>query len=370
MKDIKEVLKKDIPLLMNDSSFWDHSFLSISKHRLWSHYHNPTCSDDDIVLLLAYIEDELVGYMGVYTDFIQIGNSTQKIAWLSTWWVHPKTKGTGIGRSLLNTMYTKQNGRIGISQFTESAKRVYDKSGYFVNLKSSEGVKAVLRSNLSFIIPIKLPRLRFLKPLLRASDCLLNFVINTRLLLCDSNLQRKLNKVSLEYLPFPDAEARALINQYAKKDISAKSNAFFSWLKAYHWVYEAPLLKMTDKSRYAFSMYDASFEYYYIKISALSQCLGFLVLQKRATTLKVLFTYFDENKHAKLVMNVINKHAIKLNIREIICYEPELVKVFLKSKLFLYKRKRLKQSILSKSYGVDDFSELRVNFGDGDCCFA
>ena len=41
-----------------------------------------------------------------------------------------------------------------------------------------------------------------------------------------------------------------------------------------------------------------------------------------------------------------------------------------KSSIFLYKTKKIKQSIISKEYNVTDFSNVRMNFGDGDCSFA
>lgn len=370
MQEIRELYKKDIPQLMEDTAFWTHPFLAVSKHRLWSHYHNPTCADQDIVMLLAYIDGELVGYMGAYTDFIQLAGDKQKIAWLSTWWVHPKTKGTGIGRLLLDTMYEKQEGRIGISQFTASAKRVYDKSGYFVDLKSSPGIKAVLRSNLSFIIPTVLPKLQFLRPFLHFADATLNLAINMRLWFCQRRIQKKYAAVSVDYLPFPDPEVRELIDTYGQRDIAHKSDAFFNWLKTYHWVYEAPLLANTKKERYMFSMYDQSFGIYFVKIKENERCVGFIVLQKRATTLKVLFTYFNAQKQGALVAAIVKQHAIQLNIREIICYDEAIVSDLAKSSLFLYKNKKIKQSIISSSFGSDDFSAVRVNFGDGDCSFA
>jgi len=69
---IKKILKKNIPELLNDNKFWSNSFLSITKHRLYSHYLNPYLDDNDVVLLLALKNGEIVGYMGVFVDYINI----------------------------------------------------------------------------------------------------------------------------------------------------------------------------------------------------------------------------------------------------------------------------------------------------------
>ena len=68
MISIKKIYKKEIPNLLEDKDFWNQSFLAISKHRLYAHYKNPTAVPDDVVLLLAYLNDELVGYMGVFMN--------------------------------------------------------------------------------------------------------------------------------------------------------------------------------------------------------------------------------------------------------------------------------------------------------------
>jgi hypothetical protein len=368
--EIKKIYKKDIPNLLSNSDLWNNTFLSISKHRLYAHYKNPNLEENDIVLLLSYVNNELVGYMGVFIDKIKIANQTQKIGWLSTWWVHPKTKGLGIGREILNIMYAENNGKIGISQFTPSAKRVYDKSGYFTNLKESKGIKAVLRSNLTFVIPTLFPKTKQLKTIFNQIDRVLNFFINFKLTIQKSIISKKLKNITIEYLNIIDDETLNLINQFNKNDIANKGKDFFEWLKAYNWVQKAPLLHLTNKNKYNFSTYDHEFEFSLIKIIKENSCIGFIVLQKRNYVSKVLFTYFDSSRFANEISQIIVLQAIAQNTREIICYDESINEILKRSSIFLYKTFKLKQSIISKAFDKEDFSDKRVNFGDGDCSFA
>lgn len=370
MTEIRKIYKKDIKGLLDETSFWNHEFLSISKHRLIAHSKNPNSDDNDIVLLLAYVNNELLGYMGVFIDNIRIDGVEKKIGWLSTWWVHPKTKGSGIGREILNTMYEENKGYIGISQFTPSAKRVYDKSGYFTTLKNSRGIKAVLRSNLTFVIPALFPKLKKLEFLYKSIDAFLNIFINCKLFVQKFFFTRRLFDIRIEYLNSIDSEVRSIIDKYNKNDISYKSDAFFEWLMAYKWVQKATLLELTEKSNYEFSMYDREFDISFIKIKKGAECIGFVVLQKRNFVSKVLFTYYDENKHSSIVSDIIKLENICRDTREIICYDDAICDNFRKSSLFLYRTKKLKQSIISKAFNKTDFSDHRMNFGDGDCCFA
>ncbi|MFT7251741.1 MAG: hypothetical protein ACI9FW_001484 [Flavobacterium sp.] len=370
MIEIKKIYKKDIPELLSNKDFWNHSFLSISKHRLYAHYKNPNLEDNDIVLLLSYLNNELVGYMGLFVDKIKIDNTIKKIGWLSTWWVHPKTKGTGIGREILNTMYKENNGQIGISQYTPSAKRVYDKSGYFTLLKESIGIKAVLRSNLTFVLPIIFPKTKKLSLLINQLDNIINFFVNIKLSLQKIILTKKIKNTSIEYLNILDDESLNIINQFNKNDISVKDKAFFEWLKAYNWVQKAPLLNFTNKYKYEFSIYDNEFEFSFIKIIEKDICIGFIVLQKRNYVTKVLFTYFDNIINTSIISNIIKLQAITQNTREIICYDKAICNELKKSNLFLYKTKKIKQAIISKEFNKTNFDTVRMNFGDGDCSFA
>jgi hypothetical protein len=370
MIEIKKIYKKDIPSLFINKDFWNHSFLSISKHRLLAHYNNSVCKDDDIVLLLAYLNDELVGYMGVYMDNIILDSVEHKVGWLSTWWVHPKTQGSGIGKQILNTMYNLNDGKIGISQFTPSARRVYDKSGYFVNLKENIGIKAVLKSNLSYLLPMKFPKLKALKSPLSIIDYLLNSIISIKLFYFKFKLKSKLKNITIEYLNKIDDETLLLINKNNKNHLSNKTPVFFEWLKSFHWVQEAPLIELTNKNKYEFSIYDKSFNFYLIKIIENNECIGFIVLQRRNVTIKVLFSYYSDVTTASTISDIIKLHCIHQQIHTVICYDINICKNLNNSNVFIYKREKIKQSILSKKYNKTNFDEIIMNYGDGDCSFA
>lgn len=366
---IKKILKKDIPELLNDTSFWRHSFLAVTKHRLYAHYKNPNSEDNDVVLLLAYLDDELVGYMGIFIDIITINNKAEKIGWLSTWWVHPKTKGKGIGRNILHTMYDSMDGRIGVSQFTPSAKRVYMKSGYFNPLKTNNGYKFVFRSNSDVVLPLMNKKFAAITPLLSFTDSCINVLANTKLAIHNYAIKSKLKNTSIEYVNYIDEGLKQFIKLHSKTHLSQKSAAFFEWLKAYHWVQEAPLKSLTTFKDYEFSMNAENFNIYFIKITHKNKLIGFIVLQRKNTLAKVLFAYY-KNGLEQIVARVITLHVIKLNIKELVCYDASINTKIIASSSYLYKRKKVKEAIISKVFKEADYSKYHYNFGDGDCCFA
>lgn len=370
MIEIKKILKSNVPSLLLDTTFWQNPFLSISKHRLYAHYKNPLLEESDLVLLLAYLNDNLVGYMGVYLDRICIDGSYQKIGWLSTWWVDPSSKGSGIGRKILEKMYIESNGQIGISQFTSSAKRVYDKSGFFEPLQTNIGIKAVFRSNIAFIITTVFPITNKLKSIFHLMDVFLNTFVNSKLFFQGFFIKNALKNIEIEYLNFIDYDTNQFISKLNNLDLTAKDSAFFEWLKAYQWVQKAPLINLTNKNKYAFSMYAKDFDIFFVKILENGICIGFVVIQEKNNTSKILFTYFDNNAYSNIVTNVIKLHLITQSTREVICYDVAICAELKKSKIFLYKSKKIKESIISKVFKISKLDNFRFNYGDGDCSFA
>ena len=366
---IKKVFKKDITEYIQNTTFWNQSFLSITKHRLYSHYMNPNCDDDDIVLLLAYLDNELVGYMGVFIDVIKIKGNNQKIGWLSTWWVHPKTKGTGIGRKILKTMYDSLDGKIGVSQFTPSAKRVYAKSGYFNVLKENKGYKFVFRSNLSIVLPLLNDKMRKVKPFFKLMDDVINIPVAVKNSFHMFILKKNINNVYIEYLNNIDNELKSFIQDQSVNHLSQKSLKFFEWLKAYHWVQESPLIKLCDKKRYQFSMGSEKFNIYFVKITKNNMLIGFLVIQRKDHLMKILFVYYLDRYNDTLA-KLILLHAFKLKIKELVCYDEKINNIIKSSSTYLYRRPKIKESIISKVFEEDNYDLYELNFGDGDCCFA
>ena len=365
---IKKIFKKDIPKLLNDNKFWSNSFLSITKHRLYSHYLNPNLKDNDIALLLAFSNKEIVGYMGVFVDIINVNNRNEKIGWLSTWWVHPKTKGSGIGRSLLSSMYKNFKGKIGVSQFTPLAKRVYDRSGYFKTLQKSFGYKFVFRSNLDIVIPLINYKFNRVKNLLSFFDFILNIPIQIKNNFHKMNLNLG-KEIKIEYINYIDENLIDFIKKQKLKNLSNKNTSFFNWLKAYHWVQESPLINYTNDENYFFSMNSVNFNIYYIKIFKSDKLIGFLVLQRKDHQIKVLFLYYEKS-NSNYISKIILLHCFKLKTKELICYDDK-VNLKIKSSLnFIYYRSRIKESIISKNFGDNDYSKYKIHLGDGDCCFA
>ena len=369
---LKEVSKNNLEKIINNDAFWSHDFLIGTKHRFYCHTMNPAASEEDIVLILAYLNDRLVGYMGIFMDYINLSNKKTKIGWLSTWWLHKDSAGKGVGKQMLSRMYEIQNGKIGISQFTPSAKRVYTKSGYFNDLNTLHGCKLDIRLNSTYLLPSIIPSLSKILPLLKFLDSTFNLIISLRLQLARSVYHKKLNNYSIDYHSVIDNRISSFINENNGNPLCIRDKDFFEYLKAYHWIQESPLKNKIKRTYdYFFSDYNKKFNIYLVSVSNnQNKLVGFYCLLRKDFDLKVMQVYYL-NEEVEIICNSILLHAIDLGVTTIITYDRLLSKKFKTSNLSKFRfKKKFRESIISKSFGDHDYSKYNFQYGDGDCSFA
>ena len=105
MIDIKLLNKKLLIEFINHSNYNTLDIVPITEHRALSQIQNPRLHENDILLLLAYKEKELVGYLGVLPDKINFNNKFEKCGWLSCLWVKPEQRGFQIAKLLLDKCF-------------------------------------------------------------------------------------------------------------------------------------------------------------------------------------------------------------------------------------------------------------------------
>ena len=139
--EIKCYNKKDLTKLISCNIFWKKYNLPITKYRALSYINNPRADKDDILLIIAYEKDSIIGYIGVVPDLIIVNGKEYKVGILSTWWVHPGKIKSGIGAILLLKPFNLYNNSLFVSGFTRKAEHVFRKLNKFYSIKSSYGLE-------------------------------------------------------------------------------------------------------------------------------------------------------------------------------------------------------------------------------------
>ena len=120
---------------LNEREIFNTDNHPITYQRAISYINNPRLDEDDIILVIAKSGRQLCGYIGIIPDYIFAKNKI-KIGILSSWWVNPKFKNTGIGYIILLNASKSYDDKVYVSDFSKIAGAVYSKTKIFKRLES------------------------------------------------------------------------------------------------------------------------------------------------------------------------------------------------------------------------------------------
>ena len=338
----------------------------ISRHRAISHIRNPRVEAEDIIMVMAYEEEKMTGYLGVFADQVFLNNQSLKAGWLSCMWVDPEMRGKGIAKKLLHKVLESWDQRILVTEFTKAAKGLYDRSDAFQDLKQSKGIRGYLRLDFEGIIPRKSPGLTRFKPIFRFSDAILNLVNQPRL-----KLSQKDPNIIWTYINHIDQELADFIHSRQSNQLTSRKAEDLNWIIKHPWVLSAPQKDDISK-RYHFSALDKRFEVLNLRLkNKQGGLVGYMMLTIRGNYLKVPYFYVEKefiNSAALIILN----HMIEAGLRIITVFHPPLVKYFKQNpQPFIHLRKAYRNYIISKVFSEHQNaqSEIHIQDGDADCAF-
>ncbi|MCB0838088.1 MAG: GNAT family N-acetyltransferase [Bacteroidetes bacterium] len=364
--DLKTLNPSQLERFIHSEEFHNMPVIPISRHRALSHIHNPRIDPNDIVMVIAYEDNRMAGYLGVFSDRIYLNQQELKAGWLSCMWVDPNLRGRGIAKKLLNKVLETWDQRILVTEFTQAAKGLYDRSGAFVDLKQSEGIRGYLRLDFEGIIPRKSPGLKRFKPFFRMSDAILNLANQPRLKLTQKN-----PKVRWAYINFLDEELEKFISSRQEGQLTRRRAEDINWIIKYPWILSAPKKDFLSQ-RYHFSALEKRFDVLNLKLTdTKGNLVGYIMLTIRGNYLKVPYFYVEPefiSEAAKIILN----HMIDAHLRIITTFHPELVAYFREnSQPFIHLRKAYRNYIISKVFQPyhQEQPNVLIQDGDADCAF-
>lgn len=341
---------------INSKEFHELPFLPISYHRAVSHINNPHIKDTDTILILAYYENKLAGYIGILADHMQISNEFTKIGWLSTLFVHPDYRGKKIAQMLLKEACNLYQGNIIITEYTEEAKNMYERSSLFVSQKPLHGFSYHFLFNFSEILPKKNKNWNYIYQVLRLSDKVFNKLLYTF-------RNYKSSERQFEITDQFDNEIKEHIKNFNKLQIFNRNVEDIDWITSNPWI-----LNGTKKNNYLFSDFDKSFKNIFLKIYDLNSLDTVLMLTVRNQKAVLQFVY--GNKNNTKIAEVLMIFLSKFRITNIIIYDNEINKK-LEKKNFLFVKERNRNFMIHKNLAAilpKDF-KFNVSAGDGDPIF-
>jgi hypothetical protein len=237
--EIKTLTVADLQLALLSEDFWLSKTLPITRQKAVSFCRNPRAEKDAPVLLVAYQDNRVIGYLGILPDKIFFNNADHKLGWLTGWWVDPSTAAKGVGVFLLCKALNAYGERIGVSGGSKEARKVLHASQKFVDLNPLKGIEIRFRFNLAGAALRKSPAMRPFRVLFKTADALSDEIAAARGFLWERRhgIRRRL---AFEYLSSIDEEAGRFIERHHHHDLTRKGKADLNWIMTCPWIVSAP----------------------------------------------------------------------------------------------------------------------------------
>jgi hypothetical protein len=309
---IKEYRLSDLAELARSRDFWHGEVIPITRHRALAQIRNPRARPEDVALLVAYDEDQIIGYIGVLPDIIFLHGTAHRIGWLTTWWAKPEPKHLGIGFILMLRASKLYNGAIGGNGPADVAWKVIEASKQFVTVNEGTEVRVFLRANSQEMLPRKFPALKKFRLFLGVFDRLANLFCEARLRLWKRR-HGIAGELQVEYVAEVDPETADFVGKLQDRDLSRRGAPELNWIAQYPWILSAPLEQGRSKNFY-FSATAKESVCLMLKVyDSKGLMIGFIMLRLIDGQLKVPYCYMHSDR-AEEVFRVIGEHAVTLRV--------------------------------------------------------
>lgn len=354
MIQLKTFNKKELEDFISSGEFMQYDFLPVTKHRAVSQMNNPRASDEQTLLILAFCEGKLAGYVGCFPDYFVIEGKKIQYAWLSTLYVTPEFQKKRPAKKLLLKVFEEYEGRIAITEFTKEAEALYMIMGVFDDVFPKEGKRYYFRTDAAGIIPEKRPKARIGKPVFSVLDTVANSLISLK------NLGIEKPDFKYETLDRADPESIDFVSRFSNNRNAEEINTFID----HPWILEGE-----KDAKYFFSSFAQDFKYFWVKIYDDHQLTSCLLLQLRDGYLKMPYL-FSETDHEKIVC-FLSYFIIEHKVKGFTSYHTKLNEAIQKSKVFpkIHERRFRREYLFHKQLLEILPEHFNPDFqdGDGDC---
>ncbi len=347
--------------LIASDHFRSLDIIPITTHRAVSQINNPDCSDDDILLWVAEENNALIGYAGVLPDVCSVGGVREKIYWLSCFWVDKQHRNGSLASAVFFPLVKQYRERLFISSFVPSLEKTYQRLGIFHQTSFGTGTRFYLNFCSAVILPDRIPRGVWLKPILRLIDRTLNIGLSVRKMFF-KKLSEGFNVIEND--DFND-EFQSLLDHERRSETYMNRGAdHFRWILEYPWVIEGA--QDSESRRYFFSSTSKRFEYCSLKHYHENRLTGFALLKTRDTSMTVSYLYANDDAIDGIAGYVLHK-ASGENLDMITTFDDRLARSIRKHRgRYLFSKRIRRPYLITKNMDVpvSSFQE-----GDGDAVF-
>lgn len=367
MISIQKIALEELEEFYNSKDFIKLKNKPISSARVQSYMHNPRANKKDIVLYLAFLKKELVGYRSIWGDTFYTGEQQVSFGWLSGSWVHPKHRRKGVSTLIFKEVAADWQHKLMYTNYAESSKSLYDKTNQFSALHRLEGVRFYIRFCLADILPKKKNIFKTFKIVWILLDGVFNLFLDVML---SFKVSQNENSVHVKVNEPWNTALLEFTDSFIHKNLFQRGRMEFNWIQKYPWVLSDKKAKAESKSYY-FSCFSKQFESNrYSMYSKENILIGFLLISIRAGHMKIPYAYFYKENRKEVAAFIANQ-CLKNKLKTFVSYNETLNKEIQNQLSFITKKQFTQKYFMTNDLKkhFKSSQEIAIQSGDGDVIF-
>jgi len=362
---IKEITIAELPNFVRSELWQQLTPKPLTSLRAISQFHNPRANPEDIALIIAYENNILVGLVGLLPDLIN-GKEDQKVSSNTCWWVNSE-KGKQLAIPLFLKAFSLCGQRMFMTDCTPHTRSILEKTNWFEFPDTIPGIRGFLKLNLNEVLPAKFPSTQKLKPILKLTDQIFNFLLIPYRKVIYFRIKKDSSEV--EYLVSLDQELHTFIELHSQNEFTRRSGKDLKWIIQNPWIKGKKHDQPVPTVDYPFSYIVGRFEQYFVRITESGQTIGLILISIREGHMKVPYVYFHE-KNTGQVLKVIYQQALLKKVVTLTIFYPKLVSSMDSvSHPFIFKKKIKRLIALSNELSSSYKKHNEFQDGDGDVVF-
>ncbi len=360
--ETKTYNKHELREFVNSDFYKELQNIPISKHRAISQVRNPRADENDILLVAAYDGKKLVGYLGILPDYLFSDGKTDKVGWLTCFWVDNDYKSKNVAANLFLRVIRGWDQKILITNIVPALEPVYQKTKIFQPTTYKSGIRGYVRFSLNTILPPKHLFFRKIVPVLKLADIILNLPVDLKLTV----FKTFKTNIQFEYLKKLSEEDENFITRTPEPNWNQRGIDEINWIISNPWIIQGPADQ--ESSRYYFSSVSKQFFYRILRVkNNRNEIIALAVLMIRNKNLTTPYLFCSESGWeplSEIIVNTLKEQ--KLNM--FTTFHDKLARTLKSIRTpFLFTKIIKKPYLISKKF--EYITELNFQDGDGDCAF-
>lgn len=328
----------------------------ISRHRAISQMNNPQADPEDVALVLAVEEEQIIGYIGLLPD--RIGE--EKVYWNSCWWASDKHRNVAL--PLLLEFFKVANKRILLTDMPPHTEQIIRKLKIAKIIDLPVGMAGYIGVKFANWFPPRMPFMLHFKQLLRIVDRILNILLKTYFKLRIA--KPKISVIPITQFNHHDTD---FINQHSSGELIRRNPENLMWIVNNPWVLEEKVTPY-EYENYYFTAVAKKAKFELLRLQKNNKLIAILYVRLINDQLVAPYIYCDSRDMDEVARFLWHK-LLEENCTNILVYNQALKKALLKQGRFLFKKEVARNFAWHPSIDHWVNGVFKLQDGDGDVAF-